>query len=205
MPKSFHHLINPRSRVHEERADWFNAVEGIVAETDPATLAVKVIIPSIDEDRVHDEWVEALVSWVGPDGYGPAALPEIGAEVILFSRLNEGVNLFYLARYNEDFHPPAEFADGSRGCKCDTIYRLLGELLIQIASRTAVQVEAPDVKLTGDGGGAVSVHGQGSKVGFLGASPKARQSLPAAATDLGTCIALANAMRSLLISFGLAQ
>ena len=74
---------------------------------------------------------------------------------------------------------------------------------MDVQSGSVVDVDAPDVRLKSDGG--VSVHGQGAKVGFLGAVPIARRALPAPATDLGSCIALANAMRALLIDYGLAQ
>ncbi|PYS88967.1 MAG: hypothetical protein DMF64_18865 [Acidobacteria bacterium] len=197
------------------------AVEGIVADTgDPEQMhRVRVVIPLIDESEVHDEWIPALVPWVGANHYGPVHLPEIGSEVLLFGRLGQKHTLFYLSRFNEDFNVPGEFADRSRGLKCDTPYRLLCDLLIQILSQTqvlvrgeervdvqsgsVVDVDAPDVRLKSDGG--VSVHGQGAKVGFLGAVPIARRALPAPATDLGSCIALANAMRALLIDYGLAQ
>lgn len=42
-----------------------------------------------------------------------------------------------------------------------------------------------------------------ARIGFLGASASARITLPAAATDLTTTTALANALRTLLITFGL--
>ncbi|MGH9941502.1 MAG: phage baseplate assembly protein V [Pyrinomonadaceae bacterium] len=220
MARSIHKLMLGGGR-DQSRDDWMVAVEAIVADTnDPESQhRIKVIIPVIDENRVHNEWVTALVPWVGPAGYGPAHLPTIGTEVVLFGRLGQKHSLFYLSRFNEDFLVPVEFADDSRGLKCDTTYRLLCARLIQVLSQTqvfvrgeqcvdvqggtAVDVEAPDVRLLG--AGAVGVHAQGAKVGFLGAGPIARQSLPGPATDVGSCIALANAMRSLLINFGFAQ
>lgn len=45
----------------------------------------------------------------------------------------------------------------------------------------------------------------GPVIGFLGASPIARQTLPAAASDAATTQALCNAMRTLLINFGFAN
>lgn len=219
MPRSYRDIISDRSKAHTAREDWFNCVEGIVAERDATTMAVKVVIPSIDESFVHDEWVDALVPWVGPDGYGPAHLPALGSEVILFSRMNEGATLFYLPRYNEEYRPPAEFADGSRGCKCDSVYRLLCNLLIQIISQTRVQVrgesrvdvesagavdvDAPDVRLKG--GGAVGVHARGAEVGFMGAPPVARQQLPGPAVDEASDRALTNALRVALIALGLCE
>jgi len=44
-----------------------------------------------------------------------------------------------------------------------------------------------------------------AKVGFLGATPVAKQTLPAAATDPATTMALANSLRTALINLGLAQ
>lgn len=150
--RSYSKIFGDKRRAHAAREDWFSAVEAIVAEVDPRTMAVKVIIPSIDEDRVHDEWVDALMPWVGPDGYGPAHLPAIGSEVILFSRLNEGVTLFYLSKYNEDFRPPAEFADGARGLKTEADYRLIseGDLYLR-GGRVIIEADA-SVRITAPGG-----------------------------------------------------
>lgn len=206
-------LLAGRGGQTDSRGMLMVGVEGIVVSTDdPERMhRVKVLIPSIDENLTHDEWVTALVPWVGAAGYGPVHPPEVGSEVVLFGRLGQTHGLFYLSRFNEDFPSPAEFAGGARGCKCDTVYRLLCDLLIEVRSQTEVLVaagqqvnaDAPDVRLRA--GGAVGVHAQGAKVGFLGASPKARQQVPGPATDLGSCISLANALRTALINFGLAQ
>lgn len=201
---------------------WFIAVNGIVADVeDPEGLhRVRCVIPDISEDIIHDDWIEPMMPWVGPNQYGPHHLPALGSEVLLFGAKGQKFSLFYVSRYNTNFRPPAaEFADGSRGGKVDTPYRLLGDLLIQILSQTqvfvrgeqrvdvqagqAIDADAPDVRLMGEGG--VSVHGQGDKVGFLGAGPAARQALPDPATNLATCIELTNAIRALLITFGLAE
>lgn len=45
----------------------------------------------------------------------------------------------------------------------------------------------------------------GATIGFLGATPLVRQTLPAAATDAATTQSLANALRTALINFGLAN
>lgn len=192
---------------------------GIVHEVDPRTLAVKAVIPSIDPDRVHDRWVVQMTPWVGAPGYGPVFAPEVGSEVLIFGRFGDTLTLFYTSRYNERYTLPEEFADGARGCKCDTVYRLLCDLLIEIKSQTqvlvrgeervdveggdAVDVDAPDVRLKS--GGAVAVYAQGNKVGFLGAGPIARRTLPTNAVDLGTNNTLTNAIKQLLIDVGLAQ
>ena len=83
-------------------------VEGFVADvSDPEGMhRIRVIIPSIDEEAIHDEWIPALAPWVGAPGYGPVNLPEMGTEVLLFGRLGEKHSLFYLSRYNEDSPHP---------------------------------------------------------------------------------------------------
>jgi hypothetical protein len=209
MPQRYSQLARQQVTDHEDREDWFSGVAAIVAEADPATMSVKCVIPEIDEHRVHDEWIPVLTPFVGKPGYGAAFIPALGSEVVLFSWGSEGLTLYAIPRFNELYTAPPEFADGSRGCKCDTVLRLLCDLLIEIRSQTQVQVQAgqevnadaPDVRLRA--GGAVGVHTQGAKVGFLGAAPVARQQLPGPAVDLETCKTLANALRAALISFGL--
>jgi hypothetical protein len=194
-------------------SDLLIALEGIVVDTNDTEgmHRVRVVIPSIDEYSIHDEWVTYMMPWVGPNGYGPANLPPLNSEVLLFGRLGQPYSLFCVSRYNEDFNVPSEFADGSRGLKCDTDYKILCDLIIWLVSQTRVIVrggsevdlEAPDVFIRG--AGAESVHTQGNKVGFLGAAPAERQSLPTDANDLATCIALCNALKhSIAIKFGLA-
>lgn len=193
------------------REDWMVAVEGIVADTaDPLSQhRVKVIIPVIDENVVYDEWVTALMPWVGPAGYGPVHLPEPGTEVVLFGRLGQKHTLFYVSRYNEDILPPD--LGGARGLKTDTAYKLLADLFIHFISQQAVlvqaatqaDVKAPLVRLMGNENEVVRV--EPSKIGFLGASAIARRTLPGPATDLTTNNALTNAIRQLLIDVGLAQ
>ena len=199
-------------RSHESRDDWFSGIEGIVAEVDSTTYSVKVVITSIDEEMIFDEWVPVLTPYVGTPGYGLAFMPEVGSEVALFSRGNEGRSLFAVSRYSEeDYLPPTESHDGSLVLKTPRALKLLADLAVLISSgqtttvqgATRVDADAPDVRLMS--GGSVSVHGQGNKVGFLGRSPVARQTLPGPATDLGSCIALANALRAAMISFGLCQ
>lgn len=209
MPKRLHERVRAAG---SSDAGMF-PIEAIVAVNDDPERQhrIKVIIPVIDETTVHDEWVRALVPWVGAAGFGHVGMPEVGSEVLLLGRLGERHNLFYAQMFNEDFLTPAEFSDGSRGFKNDRVTRLLGSLLFLISSQTQITVsagslveaDAPNVKL--QSGGAVGVHAQGAHVGFLGASPSGRITLPGPATDLGSCIALANALRAALITFGLCQ
>jgi hypothetical protein len=184
---------------------------GIVHEVDPRTLSIKALIPSIDPNRVHDQWITQMVPWVGQPGYGPAFAPAVGSEVLITGRYGGTYTLYYLGRYNTRNTMPQEFSDGSRGCKCDTILRLLCDVLMEIKSQTQVLIEAgqrvdvdaPDVRVKS--GGAESLHAQGNKIAFLGADPIARRTLPTDAVDLATNNALTNALKQLLKDVGLAQ
>ena len=203
MPPGYRRLLSDRRRAHASRDDWFSGVEGIVAEVDHSTASVKVIIPALDENRLHDEWVPVLTPFVGPPGYGAVSLPAPGSEVVLFSRGNEGFSLFCLPRFNEDYTPPAEFSDGSRGLKTDTAYRLIADLLIQLLSGEQVDVDAPLIRLLSGGG--ESVRCEPDKIGFLGAGAVARRPLPPPATTPAETTALANAIRAALIQLGLCE
>src|SRR5438270_750575 len=124
----------PPSNKPSQVSDLIIALEGIVVDTnDPENMhRVKVVIPSVDENLVHEEWVTYMQPWVGANGYGPVNLPPLNSEVLLFGRLGQPYLLFCTSRYNEDFNIPSEFQDGARGLKTETKYRLLADLLIEI-------------------------------------------------------------------------
>lgn len=123
---------------------------GIVAEVDHRTLRVKVIIPAIDENLVHDDWVTPLVAWTGKPGYGPVNAPQLGSEVALFGRFGDTLTLFYLSRYNEDFQVPSEFPEGVRGLRTEGDYKIISDLdlvliggRIHLESSSSVRIVAP--------------------------------------------------------------
>jgi hypothetical protein len=198
-----------KRETHEQRADWFAGIEGHVVKVDSETFSVKVLIDSVDAEMYYDVWVPVLTPYAGGDGYGMAFMPAVGSEVVLFSRGNEGLNLFAISRFNEERRPPQESRDGSLVIKTPRALKLIAELLILIQSDEVVTVrggagvdcDAPDVRLMS--GGSVGVHAQGSAVGFLGKGPVGRQHLPGPAVDPASTMALANAIRQALINFGL--
>jgi hypothetical protein len=198
----------------DNRDDWMVAVEALVADVDdPEGMhRIRVVIPAFNESLIHDEWVTALVPWVGQSGYGPVSLPALNSEVLLFGRLGQKHSLFYLSRFNEDFLIPGGFVGGNvRGLKTDGAYKLLADLLIEIISQTQVIVQAEsEIDLDAEDvwlrdAGAVSVHGRGNQLGLMGAEPISRRALPDPAHDLSSVILLANAIRSLLIDLGPAE
>lgn len=111
MPKLYQTLSKPAPESGQDR--WLIAVPGIVADNDDPERQhrIKVIIPSIDEDKVFDEWARQIGCFVGPPGYGSFCLPPIGGEVVLFGAFGQKHNLYYASVYNEDFVAPTDFPD----------------------------------------------------------------------------------------------
>lgn len=95
-----------------EDGRWLMGVSAIVADNqDPERQhRVRVIIPTIDEDLIFDEWARQLVFCLG-DGYGSAFIPPKGSEVILFGTLGQKYNLFYASVYNEEMFMPEGYDD----------------------------------------------------------------------------------------------
>ncbi|MGA9774011.1 MAG: phage baseplate assembly protein V [Blastocatellia bacterium] len=122
------------------------ALEAIVAvNADPEHQhRIKVIIPSIDENVIHDRWIKRIVWWAGAPGYGDFHIPELGSEVVLFGRLAEKHNLYYASVYNEKFIVPADFRRPTiRGFRTDGDYASIVELDQQIrAGRLRIETDA---------------------------------------------------------------
>lgn len=93
-----------------EDGGWLMGVPGIVADNqDPERQhRVRVIIPSIDEDLIFDEWARQMVYCLG-NGFGTAFIPPKGSEVVLFGQLGQKFNLFYASLYNEEMFVPEGF------------------------------------------------------------------------------------------------
>lgn len=105
-----------RQTARDSQGDrWVTGVEAIVAENeDPERQhRVKVVIPAIDEERVHDKWVRQLGVYVGGPGFGSFFVPAKGSEVVLFGRLGQKHNLYYLSVYNEDFIVSPDFENSA--------------------------------------------------------------------------------------------
>lgn len=117
MGQSLHQALNNKDRALDERDDWLSGLEAIVADNeDPEHQhRIRVVIPTIDEDLVHDVWIRQMGVYVGAPGYGSFFLPPVGAEVVLFGRLGQKHNLYYLCVYNEDFIVPPDFHNNPAG------------------------------------------------------------------------------------------
>jgi hypothetical protein len=125
-----------------ERGDnggWFTCVPAIVADNDDPEHRhrIRVIIPCLDEQRIHDEWIIQMGGFAGSKGYGNFDIPAIGSEVRLFSEFGQGENICYLACYNEANDVPGDFTDEtSRGLRSDCDYKIIvdGDLYIRAGS-----------------------------------------------------------------------
>jgi hypothetical protein len=97
--------------IEDERDDWLLFVEGIIADNeDPENQhRVRLVIPSVDENRIYDKWAKQMVPFVGPPGYGSFFPPEKGSEVVVCGRLGQKHTLYYMSVFNEDFVVPPDF------------------------------------------------------------------------------------------------
>ena len=132
MPEDLFDLMGDKRHTGIQRDDWMSGVNAIVTiNEDPEHRhRIKVIIPSIDENEIHDKWVDSFVWWTGAPGYGNFNPPEINSEVLLYGRLNEKYVLFYVARYNEDYPVPKDFWGplDTRGYRHQGDYKSITEL-----------------------------------------------------------------------------
>lgn len=130
---------------------WLMGVAGIVADNqDPEKQhRVKVIIPSIDEDVVYDEWARQMVFCLGA-GFGTAFIPPKGSEVVLFGQLGQKYNLFYASVYNEDFMLPDGYPDeNTAGAHAPGNLKFIAELLATLKGQNVEVIAAQLAKTTG--------------------------------------------------------
>jgi hypothetical protein len=207
----FEELGGKRGRgdgVGGQAEDWMIGVPAlVVVNDDPEHMRrIKVKLETVDETEIHDEWVSALVPFVGPNGYGDFEPPALDSEVILLGEFGEQHRLFYFSVHNADFTGPA-WPIGVRGSKvegeyrieADGMIRLLAGALLFLMSNSGVDVTAPLVRLLGDGSEVFRVSSGAS--GFYGHSTGQTQ-LPPPAITPSDAVGLVNAIRAFLISWG---
>lgn len=136
------------------KEDWCVGVNAIVAvNEDPENQhRIKVVIPVIDENQIHDKWVDRLTVFSSNPGYGDFHYAEKGSEVILFGRLSGKETLYYISRYNEDFVVPKDFwlPPHTRGFRTDGDYKSIVTLdhylyagRLRVETDASVQIIAP--------------------------------------------------------------
>lgn len=110
---------------------WLIFESAIVAENeDPEKLhRIKVVIPSIDEDLVYDDWVRPAGVCLG-NQLGTVIIPPKGSEVLVTGVLGQKFNLVYTgAIYNEEMSIPAELGIDTPGIKVPKNLSLIAGLI----------------------------------------------------------------------------
>jgi hypothetical protein len=156
MPEDLFELMGDKEKTGIIRTDWFIAIPGIVAiNEDPEHRhRIKVIIPVINEDEIHDKWIDRLVWWGGAPGYGDYHYPEKGSEVVLIGVRSEKYNTYYISRFNEDYPVPKDFwrPPDTRGFRTDGDYKSIVELDHQMrAGRFLIESDAT-IRIIAPGG-----------------------------------------------------
>lgn len=136
------------------RDEWVIGLNAIVAvNDDPERMnRIKVIIPVVDENLIHDKWCDRLSVFASAPGYGDFHYSEKGSEVLLFGRLGGKHTLYYIPRFNEDHPVPTDFwlPPHTRGFRTDGHYKSIVTLdhhmhagSYRIEADASVQIIAP--------------------------------------------------------------
>jgi hypothetical protein len=156
MPSLYQSLARSAQKSVEPDERWVVALPAIVAENkDPERQhRIRVVIPSIDENLVFEEWVRQLGFYVGPPGYGSFFLPPVGSEVALFGQLGQKFNLYYLSVFNEEHIIPPDFeGETAAGWRVPGDLKILVEGDLQItAGRLLLHADKSKVNITGAAG-----------------------------------------------------
>ena len=154
MSKLFKKAVIGKRETIETEERWFSAVPGIVADNeDPERQhRIRVIIPSIDESLIFDEWVRPLAFCMG-NGYGAVFIPPLDTEVVLFGTFGEKYNLFYVPTYSEEMIIPPDFEDETvSGFRVPGDFKQIVELDMQLRAGR-IDIEADEIiKITAPGG-----------------------------------------------------
>ncbi len=131
---------------------WLMGESAIVADNDDPERQhrVRVIIPSIDEDMIYDQWARQMVFCLG-DGYGSAFIPPKNSEVALFGQLGQKYNLFYASLYNEEMLMPSGFADENNvGIKAPENLTFIAEKVAKILAENFEAIAEQSAKMKGE-------------------------------------------------------
>lgn len=155
-----------------EDGRWLVGVPAIVAKNnDPEQQhRVKVIIPSIDENMIYDEWVRPSAFCLG-NGFGSVFIPPIGSEVWLIGELGQKYSLFFVSTFNEEMLIPSELSETSAGIHApnnlifiaDQLSKMKGEIVkieaMQLAKIESNQIEIDGGEVTIDSDGKITIKG----------------------------------------------
>lgn len=134
----YRELLQAGAQAIENDGRWVFNEAAIVADIEDPDKQhrIKVIIPSIDEDLVFDDWVRPLTPFALGDGFGFTFLPEKGAEVAISGVLGQMRNLFYHgAIYNEEVRKAEQLDKDTPGIKVPKNLSFLVALLLKMTAR----------------------------------------------------------------------
>lgn len=144
MSKAYKAFSKGAKRDINNTMPWLIAETGIVADNDDPDRQhrVKLIIPSIDENMVFDDWARQMVFCLG-NGYGSVFVPPVGSEVVVFGQLGQKYNLFYAGLYNEEMQVAADFEDSTvSGFRVPGDLKMIADLDAQIrAGRISIEAD----------------------------------------------------------------
>jgi Type VI secretion system/phage-baseplate injector OB domain len=134
-----------------EDGGWLMGVPATVADNaDPEKQhRVRVVIPSIDEDLIFDEWARQMVFCLGSE-FGTAFVPPKGSEVVLFGRLGQKHHLYYASLYNEEMLQPPNFENEmSVGIRAPGNMTFIAIELLKLVARNVHVIAEMLVRITG--------------------------------------------------------
>lgn len=152
-----------------EDGRWLISEAAIVADVnDPENQhRIRVIIPSIDEDLIYDEWVRPAAVCLG-DGFGSVFIPKKGTEVFITGVLGQKFNLFYSSTYNEENLISDELNEETPGIHAPENLKFIAEDKMTLKGGE-VEIKGGKVRIDGDGtitisGGVISISGDVVKI-----------------------------------------
>lgn len=132
---------------------WVICESGIVTDTnDPDRQhRIKVILPSIDEDNQHDDWIRPSSRICLGEGFGSVFLPEKGQEVLVTGVLGDKYNFVYEgAVYNESQTIPEELNADWPGIKVPKNLVFIATMILRLAAQTIEILADGLVKIQGE-------------------------------------------------------
>ena len=139
-------------RAIEADGRWLICESAIVSQNeDPEKQGrLKVVIPSIDESLVYDDWVRPAGQICLGDGLGSLFLPPKGSEVFITGVLGQKYNLVYhTSAFNEDMTVPAELGIDTPGIKVPKNLSFIAGLLALLRAQNIQIISAELAKMTG--------------------------------------------------------
>lgn len=151
MVRMYQGLRKTSKQAIAEDGTWLINESAIVADNnDPENQhRIRVIIPSIDENLIFDEWARPSAFCLG-DGFGSVFIPPVGSEVLVTGRLGQKYNLSYVSTYNEEHFIPAELDKNKSGIKSPKDLYFIASEVAKILAQDAFVIAQNLAKVQGE-------------------------------------------------------